>query len=88
MAVLLVSDKASNNFYGPQILRFFKTQSKLNRLPAGWMETLGNFKLNLTYRLGHELLQANALSHIYTLQSKSDSALDPDWSHVAPVNKI
>ena len=60
-------------------LEFFKTQSKLNRRQAGWMETLGNFNFNLTYRPGCELLQANALSRIYVQQSKSDGALDPDW---------
>ena len=51
------------------------------------METLGNFHFNLTYRPGHELLQADALSRIYVQQSKSDSALDPDWPMWYPLVK-
>ena len=68
-------------------LEFFKTQSKLNRCQAGWMETLGNFNFNLTYCPGWELLQANALSRIYVQQSKSDGALDPNWPMWYPLIK-
>ena len=44
------------------------------------METLSNFHFNLTYCPGCELLQADALSRIYVQQSKSDGALEPNWS--------
>ena len=67
-------------------LEFLKTQSKLNCCQAGWMETLGNFNFNLTYRPGCELLQADALSRIYVQQRKSDH-IRPWLAHVVPTNQ-
>ena len=43
------------------------------------MEFIGNFDFKLTYRPGRELLQANALSHIYVQELQSDGSLNPDW---------
>ena len=51
------------------------------------MEALGDFHFNLTYHPGCELLQADALSRIYIQQSKSDSALNPDWPMWYPLIK-
>ena len=61
-------------------LEFFKSQSKLTRRQCGWMEILGNYNLQIVYRPGRELIQADALSRIYIQNSKSEGELDPDWS--------
>ena len=59
-------------------LEIFKTQSKLSRQQTGWMELIGNYDFKLTYRPGHKLLQADALSCIYVQELQSDGLLDPD----------
>ena len=46
------------------------------------MELLGNYNLTITYQPGCELVQADALSHIYIQNSKAEGELDPDWPMV------
>ena len=60
-------------------LIYFKTQSKLSCTQAKWMNTLEELNLDIEYKPGSKMLQADALSRLSMPKDGHPDEVDPDW---------